>query len=328
MSKNQKKRVIVPGMMNVDIIGMSVERLLAPGELVIGGELRIGPGGKSRNIAAMIATYSQDADVFMISKTTEDPFGLWKIPITALEQSGVNTECISILPFTGQYPGIALIPVDVKGNNQIYVLPGINNTFDFSDIATAEHLFQSTLGSIVVITLETPLSAIHAAVELAKKYNHLICVDFGGIQEKIDYSAFLTSGIFFAKPNAHEARILTGVTVVDMESFREAAKKFFDWGVEHLLITVGKDGAYYAHQSEVYHVLAPKIAGKHEIFDETGCGDQTMATFVAAFLANNNIHQAIQEAICAGTLQFYSAGIQPLSRRQVMNAMNALKSAQ
>jgi sugar/nucleoside kinase (ribokinase family) len=45
--------IIVPGGLNTDIVGMGVEKLLAPGELALGGKLKIGPGGKARNMAQM-----------------------------------------------------------------------------------------------------------------------------------------------------------------------------------------------------------------------------------------------------------------------------------
>jgi len=76
--------IIVPGGLNTDIVGLGVEKLLAPGELTLGGKLKIGPGGKARNMAQMGAVYLGDGTVAMIGRSSKDPFGLWKIPMQSL----------------------------------------------------------------------------------------------------------------------------------------------------------------------------------------------------------------------------------------------------
>jgi sugar/nucleoside kinase (ribokinase family) len=81
----------------------------------------------------------------MIGRSSKNPFGLWKIPVQSLNDSGVDTTFIKILSFeeAGQkYPGIALIPVDEKGRNQIYVLPGVNKDFNTQDVDEAQELLK------------------------------------------------------------------------------------------------------------------------------------------------------------------------------------------
>ena len=123
-------KIIVPGGLNTDIIASKVSKIAMPGEEVVGEELKIGPGGKSRNIAHMIAVLSEKNTVAMIGKTAKDPFGLWKIPVDALEQAGVDITQVKTMEFIGTFPGVALIPVDKEGNNQIYILPGIGDYGD------------------------------------------------------------------------------------------------------------------------------------------------------------------------------------------------------
>ena len=83
-----KLRAIVIGGLNTDIIGLNVNNLAGPGELVFGEELVIGPGGKSRNMAQMIAAYCGKNTVAMIGKTCKDPYNLWKAPYQALKDAG------------------------------------------------------------------------------------------------------------------------------------------------------------------------------------------------------------------------------------------------
>lgn len=136
-------KIIVIGGLNTDIIGLGVNELLGPSELTLGGELVIGPGGKSRNIAQMIAAYLGVGTVAMIGKTCEDPYKIWQPPMEALKNAGVNTDFIKVLNYddVGKFPGVALIPVDKNGKNQIYVLPGVNADFSQADLDDADTLF-------------------------------------------------------------------------------------------------------------------------------------------------------------------------------------------
>ncbi len=158
----KKVKIIVPGGLNTDIVGYGVKRLLGPGELTLGGRLKIGPGGKSRNMAQMAAAYLGKDRVVMIGRSCVDPFGLWKVPLTALEDAGVNTSHIKIVDFDeseGKYPGLALIPVDRRGRNQIYVLPGVNEDFSPQDVDDAENVFQNPRGDkFMILALEIPLA--------------------------------------------------------------------------------------------------------------------------------------------------------------------------
>ena len=54
MNKTSAKMIVVGGL-NTDIVAAGVDTLLGPGELSRSGEIFIGPGGKSSNIARMSA---------------------------------------------------------------------------------------------------------------------------------------------------------------------------------------------------------------------------------------------------------------------------------
>jgi hypothetical protein len=45
--------VITPRGLNTDIVGLGEKRILVAGELTLGVELKVGSGGKARNIAQM-----------------------------------------------------------------------------------------------------------------------------------------------------------------------------------------------------------------------------------------------------------------------------------
>ncbi len=313
---------IVAGGLNTDILGLKVNRILGKGELTMGGQLQISAGGKSRNIAQMIAALSPASTVAMIGKTSKDPYQLWKAPIDALEKAGVNTNYIQTVSFeeSGKYPGIALIPVDTEGNNQIYVLPGINDDFSIDDIDAAEAAFDAAAqnNGMLALSLECPFETVLHALKLANKKELRTMLDPGGILEERNYDSILAEGLFLIKPNAHEARMLTGYEVTGFASARRAAKSLLKRGVQNVLITLGKEGAYFFDGTSEEHLPIPAVPD-NGVRDETGCGDQTMAAFCAAIQKGKPAKEAASIAIYAGTLQFHRYGIQPVTSEDLMS---------
>jgi ribokinase len=314
----EKPLVIVPGGLNTDIIGLGVDRLLAPGELTLGGELRIGPGGKARNMAQMAAAYLGKDTVAMIGRSSRDPFGLWEVPLRALEEAGVDTSHVKVLDFAEAghtYPGIALIPVDKAGKNQIYVLPGVNADFCAADVDAAESLFKAReRNRILLLALEIPLETVRHCLNKARTHGIPVILDPGGIDAPID--ELLGERIFLLKPNEHEAAVMTGLSISGFDSAAAAAGRLLERGVRNVLITHGSRGAYFFNDTARLHIPCPEVpdSGTH---DETGCGDQVTALVAAAVAEGRRITEAVRLAVLAGTLQFHRAGIQPVTRAEL-----------
>lgn len=316
-------RTIVIGSLNTDLVAVGIKKFPKPGEHVYGRELKIGAGGKSRNIADMIAHLTPAESVAMVGRTVRDPYSLWKAPLDALARAGVSTDYVIVLDYAEaqKLPGIALIPVDEQGNNQIFVLPGISNDFSVADIENATLLFEEVGKNkgVLVLTLECPLDTATYAVELANKHGLKVMFDPGGIEAGTDLSKLIQAGIYLIKPNEHEAKMLTGVEVTDFDTAKQAAQKLHEQAIENVLITAGVNGAYLFTKDDQEHVPVPDVEVGSEK-DETGCGDQTMAALCALIQDGKTLKEAAELAILAGTLQFYKTGIKPVTKEELGNA--------
>jgi ribokinase len=312
--------VIVIGGLNIDITARGADKLIQSGQLTYAQELSIGPGGKSRNIAQMIASLSGKKNVAMVGKTSQDPYGLWKLPVESLKKAGVNTDYIDIVSYkdSKQFPGIALIPVDTEGNSQIYLIPGINNSFSSKDIDNAESLFLTVAknNGLLVLTLELPYETAIYAIKKANELGIKVLFDPGGIDEKKEYNELLSQKLFLIKPNEHEAKVLTGVEIKDYESAKEAGKKLLEKGIENVFITCGEGGGYFFSKSTEKYIPTHNVQD-NSVKDETGCGDETMAAIANALTDGNDIVTAAGIGIVAGTLQFYKAGIVPITKQEL-----------
>lgn len=312
-------KVIVIGALNTDIVATGLQRFPEAGEHVYAKDLVIGPGGKPRNIAQMIGNFLPLNSVVMLGKTTKDPYGLWKPPVEALNEVGVNTEHIIYEDFatSQKMPGIALIPVEESGLSQIIVAPGISDDLSADDLVVSQEVVSNA--DYLVLTMECPNDVIEKAIEIANKYDVKIMFDPGGVQEGEDISKILSSNIFLLKPNEHEAEILTGIEVSDEETASMAAKKLKDtYNIPNIVITVGEKGAYLFEKGsdETVHIEPPEVTSKENL-DATGCGDQTMAVLVAKIAEGKSLKVAVEQAIVAGTLQYQRVGINPVSSKEL-----------
>ena len=324
----EKIAIVVIGSMNTDIVGFVDEKIVKEGGHTHGKELKIGPGGKSRNMAQMISVFTGAGKVGMIGVSCKDPYNLWKLPIDSLRQSGVNTDYVKVFDFEEKkkLPGVAIILVDSKGNNQIYAIPGISNELSKDHIDSADPLFEAAKknNGFLVLSLEMPFDSAIYAIKKANEFGLRIMLDPGGISENKDYSNVFDEKIFLIKPNEHEARLLTGIEVVDFDSAKKAAKVFIEKGVENVFITVGKMGAFFFNKDVEKHISIPDIK-LDSVNDETGCGDQTMAALCACLVSGYDILDSIELAVVAGTLQFYKQGIQPVTRQELEKHGKILK---
>lgn len=312
---------VVIGSLNTDLIATGIKQFPKSGEHVYGKELVIGPGGKSRNIAQMIACLSPANSVAMVGRTVKDPYGLWQPPVDALIEAGVSTDYITIADYseTKKLPGIALIPVDQQGNNQIFVLPGVSDDFSAQDIDDAVKLFKqvSKNSGVLVLTLECPFSTAKYAVKLASQLDIKVLFDPGGLQRGDDITELINAGVYLIKPNEHEAKVLTGIDVVDFGTAQQAAVRLQEQGILNVLITVGSKGAYLFTEDTEEHIIVPDVEVADSSKDETGCGDQTMAGLAAFIQQGKGLSEAASLAVLTGTLQFYRAGIKPVEIEEI-----------
>src|SRR4051812_41264750 len=103
----------VVGSINVDLVAR-VERLPRPGETVSAGAFRRQPGGKGANQA--VAAARAGASVRMIGAVGDD--GLAEEAVAGLLANGVQLELER-----HEQTGVALIYVDMEGENEIAVFP-------------------------------------------------------------------------------------------------------------------------------------------------------------------------------------------------------------
>ncbi|MBN2583086.1 MAG: bifunctional hydroxymethylpyrimidine kinase/phosphomethylpyrimidine kinase [Planctomycetes bacterium] len=243
---------------------------------------------------------------------------LAQVPLAALRQAGVVTDFVRQVPYAGTAAGVAEILVSPEGENTIYLAPGVNAEFSPCDVDDAEPLFAAAKqrgGAVMPLALEIPLATAAHAARKARDCGMTVVLDPGGIDAEGDYGEVL-SLVDIVKPNEHEVRLLTGVSVDDDASAAEAADVLAkEYGIGCTIITAGSRGAWHAAGGRATFYPACRV--KH-VADTTGCGDQFMAVLCSRLAREpGSPDAAMREAVMAAALQATRPGIQPVAAEEV-----------
>lgn len=134
-----------------------------PGETILGGEFFMFPGGKGANQA--VAASRLDGSVTFIAKVGSDIFG--EQALQQFKSEKINTSFI--ITDKENPSGVALITVDVKGENTIVVAQGANGALLPKDIERADEEIERA--DIVLMQLEIPMDVVEHVAKRTKQYD-------------------------------------------------------------------------------------------------------------------------------------------------------------
>ncbi len=287
------KKIIVAGSANTDMV-VKAKKLPLPGETVSGGTFFMNAGGKGANQA--VAAARLGGNVGLVAKLGKDIFG--KQTIEGLKKEGVNTDFIFI---DDEAPsGTALIMVNDEGENCIVVAPGANAHLWPSDIGAASVMQEA---EIILAQLEIPIVSIEKIAESAKINNQKLILNPAPAQHLDDK---LLNGLFLITPNETEGSFLTSIKITDEKTAAEAACVLLKKGVKNVIITLGKQGAYFQNDYLKLKVSAPVV---HAV-DTTAAGDTFNGALAVALIENMDWPEALRFAVCAASISVTRLGAQ------------------
>lgn len=289
-------RITVVGSYVVDLMSRT-PHMPKPGETVLGGPFRMGPGGKGANQA--VAAARQGAQVTMVTKVGQDDFG--DKALANFKKENINTDFIQVDPT--EATGVALIAVDDHSENMIIVALGACGKLSREDVLAAEGQIQQA--EMILLQLETSMEAVEATIELAVKHGKPIILNPAPYQPITDE---LLKKITYITPNETEASLLSGVEVRDQETALQAAKVIYSLGVSTVIITLGKTGCFlYQGEGKGQHIPAFQV----EALDTTGAGDAFNGGFAYALSTGLSVEEAVRYANAVAALSVTKIGTSP-----------------
>lgn len=297
MSKTPK--ILVVGSLVMDLI-VGTERFPNEGETVIGTYFHTAPGGKGANQAVQAARLG--ANVTMVGKVGNDDFG--KTLLSTAAESGVDVS--KVLVSESLPSAIGNVQIETKNgktNNRICVVPGANMDTKVEEIAYLKEEIANY--DMVILQFEIPMEINIAVAEFAAAKGVPVMLNaapYAPIPEK------LLPLITYISPNEHEASLMSGIEVCDIESAGEAIKVITKMGIKNVLITLGSRGAVIGNENG--YEFYPAIKGVVAV-DPTAAGDSFVGAFCTAICAGLNNKDAMEFANCTAAITVSRMGAMP-----------------
>ncbi|ANH84107.1 ribokinase [Niabella ginsenosidivorans] len=279
----EKKKIVVVGSSNMDMV-VKTNHIPVPGETVLSGSFFMNPGGKGANQAVAIARLG--GEVSFISKMGNDVFG--KQFIQLFSDEGIDTRYI--LSDEELPSGVALITVDDAGENSIVVASGANSNLLVKDLDGARDAISKA--AILLVQLEIPMDTVTAAVQFAHQNGVKVILNPAPANV---LSQELLEAVYILTPNKTEASMISGITVTDLASAEEAAKRICSKGAKNVVVTMGALGAVICENGACSLVPTRKV----ETIDTTAAGDVFNGALAVAVSENKSLKEAVDFA-CGG----------------------------
>jgi len=287
------RKIAIVGSYVADIMART-PHLPSLGETVKGSFFRIGAGGKGFNQA--IASAKAGNKPLFITKIGNDHFG--KMAIDMLHENGMDTSQIIISPT--ENTGIALISVDEQsGQNEIIVVPGASGTFSTEDIGKSLHSLKDF--DFLLVQLEINNDATLELIKQAKNLHINTILNPAPVQEIQDS---LYDGLFLISPNEVEAQQLSGLSYNNDSDCTLIAEYFLKKGVQNVVITLGKRGAYLNTGKNEYFIDNYKVP----VVDTTGAGDAFNGGLLAGLSKGMSVVSAFRYANVVANLSITKTG--------------------
>lgn len=281
--------ILVVGSSNIDLVA-SVDRLPSRGETVLGYRFAQSFGGKGANQA--VAAARAGAEVAFLSKLGADANG--RLIEQHLAAQGLSRP---ILLRDAEFPtGVAMILVDLSGENQIAVVPGSNGRLAPADLRQHRELIAEA--RVLLLQMEIPRETVFEALRLGRECGLTTILNPA---PAAPLPSDLLRLVDILTPNESEAQVLTGSA-----DPAEAARILTDRGVGTVVVTCGANGAFLATGNDVTHIPGFLV----ETIDSTGAGDAFNGALACAVAEGVPIKSAIVRANAAGALATTGRGAQ------------------
>ena len=290
----KQAKVVVVGSSNTDMV-VKTPRIPAPGETVLGDNFVMAAGGKGANQA--VAAARLGAETFFVARVGNDVFG--DRAIASIGTAGVNTRYI--LKDDRAPSGVALISVDVNGQNSIVVASGANAKLTPADVDNAREVFEQC--DVVVLQLEIPIDTVGRAIALARELDKIVVLNPAPAMIFPDY--FLR-GVDVLIPNEVEAGMLVGKKLDEHFTAVDAAKVLLERGVGSVVVTLGPRGSVAVTHDRVQQIPPRRV----NAVDTTAAGDCFTGGLATALAEGKELGQAVYFANAAAALSVTLLGAQ------------------
>ncbi len=278
MSVNSKDYALVFGASVVDIFGFSGDCYRQFNSTP--GRVKISFGGVCRNIAENMARIGVNTKLISILGNDEIGRSMldhskvigYDMSESLILQKGGTPTYMAILNENGEMvSGIA----DMKSIGEM------DRKFILSKselIENAEYTF---------LDADDPNNLEFILTEFQGKTKFILDPVSAAKAEKIKH---LIKYFHTIKPNRHEAEVLAGFKIIDVEDLERACDYFLEMGIENVFISLDEDGIFFSNSEKRGQIKAKNVL----VRNVTGAGDSFVAGLGYSYMNDLSIEEAVK----------------------------------
>jgi len=291
----KKNKIVVIGSSNVDLL-MKMDHLPEKGETVTDAEFFQVYGGKGANQA--VAAARAGGNVVFVNCVGEDAYTPQMLQ--NYKDDGIDTSFV--FQQKGIASGHALIMIGGEGMNYLSVAPGANYQLTPQKIDEAMPIIDQA--AVIVLQYEILEETLKYIIDLANEKSIPVLWNFAPARS-FDLSYVPKVNILVL--NEVEAGFLAEMKVDNQSDAEVAALKLIDQGVEKVIITLGKQGAFLMTKDEKVSVTAFVV----DAVDTTAAGDTFCGAYAVAMVEKKSLKECLQFASAAAAISVTRMGAQP-----------------
>jgi ribokinase len=300
-----QKTIVVLGSLNMDLV-VRARRAPAGGETLPGQAFYTIPGGKGANQAVAVSRLGGRAA--MVGRVGADGFG------DEMSQNLANNAVdIRYLRRVSEVStGVVLIVVEENGENRIIVVPGANGLVKHEDVDSAAELIRTA--GLLVMQFEINPDVVRYAADLAHRLAVPVLLNPSPPYALADD---LLHKVTYLVLNEHEAGLISGVKVQDLQSAEASARALSSRGARTVILTLGGQGVVAVSAGQVWHMPAYAV----EVVDTTAAGDAFIGGLTVSLIEGEPLPKALQFASAAAALTVTRLGAQTSipNRKEVLD---------
>ena len=228
-------------------------------------------GGVARNIAFNLGLLKQDINfVTVVGKDGIDSFK---------ELNDINIDT-SLSIIKNDYNTSTYYCFIDNSNNDMFVACSCMDIYDHLDYNDFSFLVDIIKDDdIVVFDTNLNQKELESLIKSLKGFKIIDPIS----QAKVVRLKNCLSYIDVLKPNIFELGELSGINIIDKDSFYKACEIVINKGIKHLFVTLNKDGSFYYSKTKQIYLKANEI----DVVNTIGAGDAYMAGITYGF--NNKL---------------------------------------
>ena len=292
-------KVLNIGSMNLDHV-YSVDHIVQPGETEATGEMNIFLGGKGMNQSVALA--KAGVEVYQGGMIGDDgqPF------LDACREYGVHADYIRQIDTK---TGHAIIQIDKNAQNCILLYGGANQKL-------TEAYVDEVLGHFAaddILLLQNEVNLLPYIVDKAYELGMQIALNPSPFNEKLEQVDMSKISIFLL--NEVEGGQITGLT--EPEEIIAKIQELYPHA--KIVLTLGKDGAVYADETQKHYQPIFKV----KVVDTTAAGDTFTGYFLAGLAEGMPIPDVLRMSAKASSIAVSREGAVPSIpyRAEVMESL-------